>query len=157
LIVEKVDLNHEKLPFDANQFDVVTALEIIEHVNDVLTLMKEIKRVLRRSGVFIFSTPNIQCVYHIFRLILGFGPNTSYCCEKKYFGSDFYNSGHVNYFTIKDATNLLSAVEFEVINASGTYSVSNKLYSWIMKICSTNFLKSFACPGFVIKAKLTDC
>lgn len=156
LIVEKIDLNNAKLPFDDNQFDAVTALEVIEHINDPLRLMKEVKRVLCPSGVSILSTPNIQWVHHIFRLILGHGPRTSFSCEEKYFGSDFYDSGHVNYFTIKDVTNLLSAVGFELINASGTYNVSNKLFSKIMKLCSPNFLKSFACPGFVIKAKLTD-
>ena len=49
-----------KLPFKSDRFDAVTSIHVIEHINPkmVLTYLSEIKRVLKRGGVFVVSTPN---------------------------------------------------------------------------------------------------
>jgi ubiquinone/menaquinone biosynthesis C-methylase UbiE len=44
-------------------FDVVTCFEAIEHIEDQAGLLREVKRVLRPSGLFIVSTPN-KDAYH---------------------------------------------------------------------------------------------
>lgn len=46
------------LTFDDEMFDVFTSFETIEHVNDEDTQMKEVKRVLKKGGLYILSTPN---------------------------------------------------------------------------------------------------
>ena len=48
-----------EIPFKSNHFDVVVALEVIEHIpaEDSLKAYKEIKRVLKKGGVFICSVP----------------------------------------------------------------------------------------------------
>lgn len=46
------------LPFQAGQFDVVTAFDVIEHVPSVEIFLAEIRRVLKAQGTFIFQTPN---------------------------------------------------------------------------------------------------
>ena len=46
------------LPFEDNQFDTVISFENIEHVNDYEVYLKEMKRVLKPSGIFLLSTPN---------------------------------------------------------------------------------------------------
>ncbi|WP_277871612.1 class I SAM-dependent methyltransferase [Brachyspira aalborgi] len=46
------------MPFDDEMFDVFTSFETIEHVNDEDTQMKEVKRVLKKGGLYILSTPN---------------------------------------------------------------------------------------------------
>ncbi len=46
------------LPFRDGSFDVVTSFETIEHVADYLTLLREIRRVLKHGGRIILSTPN---------------------------------------------------------------------------------------------------
>lgn len=47
----------EKLPFD-EQFDVIITLETIEHLHEQLAFLQEMKRVLKKDGVLILSTPN---------------------------------------------------------------------------------------------------
>jgi len=44
--------------FDSSSFDVVVAFELIEHLRNYERMLSEVKRVLRRDGVFIISTPN---------------------------------------------------------------------------------------------------
>lgn len=46
------------LPFQAAFFDVITAFEVIEHLDNWHDLLIEARRLLRRSGVFLVSTPN---------------------------------------------------------------------------------------------------
>lgn len=46
------------IPLEDNSVDVVVSFETIEHIDDYVTFMKEIKRVLKKDGTFILSTPN---------------------------------------------------------------------------------------------------
>ena len=58
--VDVVDLNSSKvLPYQDDTFDVVTATEVIEHLEDFRALLREISRVLKVGGVCVISTPNI--------------------------------------------------------------------------------------------------
>lgn len=57
--VDIANLNHERLPYDDATFDVVTATEVIEHLEDFRQVVREIHRVLKPGGVCILSTPNI--------------------------------------------------------------------------------------------------
>ncbi len=46
------------LKFDNDSFDILTASFVIDHVRDLDKAVKEIKRVLKRGGLFIFSIPH---------------------------------------------------------------------------------------------------
>lgn len=48
----------EALPFHPASFDVVIAMEVIEHVRYPLKMLGEIRRVLAEGGSLILSTPN---------------------------------------------------------------------------------------------------
>ena len=46
-----------KLPFKDESFDVITAFEVIEHLDDPQKAIGEIRRVLKTGGVALISTP----------------------------------------------------------------------------------------------------
>jgi SAM-dependent methyltransferase len=48
------------LRFDGDSFDVVVSFETIEHVQDQQAFLREVTRVLRPSGTFVVSTPNVE-------------------------------------------------------------------------------------------------
>ena len=57
----KLDLEkNKKLPFEDNFFDVVTALALIEHLEEdvVKNLFFEVFRILKNKGFFIVTTPS---------------------------------------------------------------------------------------------------
>ena len=45
------------LPFSDGEFDVVTSFQVVEHLTDPDAYLKEIKRVLRPSGILLLTTP----------------------------------------------------------------------------------------------------
>lgn len=59
-------------PYADNKFDLVIFAEIIEHLlNDPCRVLREIKRVLKPSGVLILTTPNVARLENSARLISG--------------------------------------------------------------------------------------
>lgn len=53
------DITRE-LPYGDETFDVVVLIEVMEHIHDHATIFKECHRVLKKSGIMFFSTPNIM-------------------------------------------------------------------------------------------------
>jgi len=49
----------ENLPFRSNFFDLTTANMVVEHLKNPNVLLKEVNRILKPGGIFIFHTPNI--------------------------------------------------------------------------------------------------
>lgn len=70
--VDIANLNDEPLPYPDASFDIVTATEVIEHLEHFRRVVREIHRVLRPGGVCILSTPNILNLNSRLRF-LGFG------------------------------------------------------------------------------------
>lgn len=62
---------NEKLPFKDNFFDGIVCLEVIEHIAKAEDFLKEINRVLKKSGWFIISTPNISWLGYRLLTLLG--------------------------------------------------------------------------------------
>lgn len=66
--------NVEKLPFDHETFDLVTAIELLEHVEHPVLAFQQIYRVLKFGGVFICVTPNDSFLFRtIWKLWTSFG------------------------------------------------------------------------------------
>lgn len=51
------------LPYDDASLDYVTAVELIEHLDDATRMLKEVSRVLKPGGVFICTTPNADRIF----------------------------------------------------------------------------------------------
>lgn len=47
-----------KLPFRKDYFDIVLSTEVIEHVDDQKSALKEMCRVLKKNGILVITTPN---------------------------------------------------------------------------------------------------
>ena len=52
----------EKSGFKSNSFDVVTMFDIIEHLPDPKSTLKEIRRLLKPNGLLVITTPNIGSI-----------------------------------------------------------------------------------------------
>ncbi len=64
----------EKLPFKNNSFDLILFYETIEHVENPIECLKEIKRILKKNGTLILSMDSGNW---LFRIVWFFWENTS--------------------------------------------------------------------------------
>jgi SAM-dependent methyltransferase len=65
----------ESLAFPAESLDIVTAYDLIEHLSDPLSFLREAHRILKPGGVLALETPNFGgLVFRIGRLLARLGP-----------------------------------------------------------------------------------
>lgn len=67
--VELKNIDAENLSLPPNSYNIVIALELIEHLPNVNKNIKEVKKILRKNGIYILSTPNlvIEKIYDFIR------------------------------------------------------------------------------------------
>ena len=56
--VEYYDMEVPPIEFENCSFDAVVSFQVIEHIEDDMTFVREVARVLRPGGKFVVSTPN---------------------------------------------------------------------------------------------------
>ena len=76
------------IPVKDKTFDVAICFEVIEHVEDYLRVLEEVKRILKPQGLFIMSTPN--------KVVVGIDGRLS-------------NPDHFKEFTLEELTKMLKA------------------------------------------------
>lgn len=64
-----VDMN-EPLPFAADEFDAIICIDGIEHITRPFDFIDECRRITRRGGVLIISTPNLLALRSRWRWLL---------------------------------------------------------------------------------------
>lgn len=100
------------LPFADESFSVVVAMEIIEHVVDTSSTLRECYRVLKGGGWLILTTPNLARLENRVRLLVGRYPHwMDYSCEN--------GIGHVRYYTLPILKSHIRSVGFVVDRVLG--------------------------------------
>jgi len=90
------------LPFRSGAFDVVTALDVIEHVPDDGRALSEISRVLRPGGILVASVPAYQFLW---------GPHDEALHHhRRYVSKEFAALMHSSGLRVEKQTYLLSAL-----------------------------------------------
>jgi SAM-dependent methyltransferase len=103
-----------RLPFEDESADVVLAGEILEHMVDTESFLREIRRVLRPGGATVISTPNILWWKHRLALLTGRYPSA--LDHRTRYGDDF---GHVRIFAPGPLRGLLGDTGFEDVRVIG--------------------------------------
>lgn len=93
--VYRGDLN-ERLPLEDKSFDVVCASQVIEHLNDTDTFLREIYRVLKVDGYLILSTPNLASFHNIFYLLFGKQPPPAFVSDEVIVGNWSHKVRYMN-------------------------------------------------------------
>lgn len=111
------DVGLEKLPFKDAYFDTVFCGEIIEHLYDTDYLLSECRRVLKKGGALVITTPNLASWLNRLLLLAGFQPHLSEVSVRHNVGKAFADrsstSGHIHMFTPSALKELLEINGFE--------------------------------------------
>ena len=65
-----LDLDTGHIPFPDGRFDLVVAIEVLEHIENLGTALAEIARILAPGGRWMATTPNLHSVEARLRLLL---------------------------------------------------------------------------------------
>ncbi len=60
--LKTADLMKPPYEFETSYFDAVITSEVLEHLWDLRVVHKEVKRVLKREGLYVISTPNFDWI-----------------------------------------------------------------------------------------------
>ncbi|MBC8500869.1 MAG: class I SAM-dependent methyltransferase [Nanoarchaeota archaeon] len=106
--------NIEKIPFPENKFDQVVSLDVLEHVNNHMKAIKEIRRVLKKGGTFIASMPT---PYYLTKSLLGIN-----------FENELKAIGHLRAgYIYKDFKKILEQNGFKVVAHKEYYGFFSRL------------------------------
>ncbi len=135
----EIDVCTQLLPFEDNKFDVAILARALEHLIDPDFAIKEIKRVLKKEGLLVLSTPNLGAWHNRLLLMLGLQPLFTEVSSKKVFGRKFLQLGegnpavgHLRIFTLNALKAFLSYYHFKINEIKGArfleeYPVLNHL------------------------------
>jgi 2-polyprenyl-3-methyl-5-hydroxy-6-metoxy-1,4-benzoquinol methylase len=82
--------------YKSNFFDVIICLEVIEHLHNPLTFLKEMKRILKKGGTLILSTPNEGYIMKSVLNLLPKGLNNQISNQRELDFSRHGESSHVD-------------------------------------------------------------
>ncbi len=131
--MKKVDLE-KTLPYKDKTFDIITCLQVIEHLTNPEHLIEEISRILKPDGLLILSTPNLASIGSRLRLLFGLYPHQLSPCEKWHFGN------HYRLFTVPALKVVLERNKFTIEQVRGTEIYFNP-NSWKKGFHSTYLAK----------------
>lgn len=89
------------------KYDIVCAVEIIEHIENPYKLIRDCYNLLENSGTLIISTPNVTSFKSRLTNLFFGRPNS-------FFPSDRVNSGHINPIPIWELIDILKNNSFEI-------------------------------------------
>lgn len=105
----------KKLP--AKSFDVIVANDVLEHMVDPYSVLKEAKRILKKNGVVVSSIPNMRN-YHVLHKLVRQG-------QWEYEESGILDRTHLRFFTQKSIRNMYERLGYEVVQHEGIFEDNN--------------------------------
>ncbi len=111
---EKCNISIDKLPFNDNSIDIITCIQVIEHIENPWHFVREVNRVLKPNGFLVISFPSSK---DIFSRILFLLEANVYSYTPK--------NNHISFFTQAIQNKLFS--NFEVIEEYYTKSRLKRL------------------------------
>ena len=104
------------LPFPDGSFDVVTCLEVLEHLASPLEAAAEIRRVLRPGGRLIATVPNVAYWRRRLDLVaIGrWNPLGDHLSIQ-----EPWRDPHLRFFTLRALRDMVESAGFEIVSAGG--------------------------------------
>lgn len=128
-IIARLGDVEKKWPYDNGSINSVLCVQMIEHLVNPDFFLEESKRVLKKNGLVIISTPNLAAWYNRLILLLGFQPfYTEVSTVDKTIGLSFTKKltrsiepmGHLRVFTLPALKEILELHGFEPILIKGS-------------------------------------
>ena len=114
IFFQKVEENVERLPFADASFDVVTSIEVIEHIHPyhAIRFLLEARRLLKSDGLLLVTTPNYRSLWPLIEWGLELTSPVK------------YHEQHISKFTPNAFVKFLETAGFAVKRTSSIFVVA---------------------------------
>lgn len=102
------------LPFADEIFDVVTIIEVLEHLPNETTgaILREVRRVLKNNGTIIITTPNYNSYWPLLEKVVNL------------LGDVQYDEQHITHFNPTSLKNVVKLAGFSNVNTEGMMGIA---------------------------------
>ena len=132
----------DAMPFDDDSFDVIFLFGVIEHLNSPKICLQEIRRVLRKNGYLVITTPNLATLKNRVCVLLGRSNHVD--LEFWYNSLPFF--GHIREYTVDEVKQMLALEYFTVV----TSKLSNCLQLPVLRKIKSNPVEALIMALYLI-------
>ncbi len=145
--VQEGNIEQIELPFEADFFDVILCLDVLEHLVDPWLVIRRLHLLLKPGGVLICSIPNVR--HHSVVLPLLF------FCRWQYSKEGILDRTHLRFFSKKSAVELVecSGLRVDAVNSKSAKAWSK---SAIVNFLCLTLFQSFFEFQYLVRAIKTD-
>jgi 2-polyprenyl-3-methyl-5-hydroxy-6-metoxy-1,4-benzoquinol methylase len=122
ILVGAIEDNIKNLP--DNYFDVITMLDVIEHLTYPEEVLKSLKSKLTKDGVLVSSIPNVRFVKNLYKLLV--------LKDWKYEESGILDYTHMRFFTSKSIIRMYKKLDFEILKHQGVIPLRRDFKKWLL-------------------------
>lgn len=128
---QKLDLEKDVFKFEKNTFDIIIAIEVLEHLRNPDLYIRELIRISKNNSFILMSLPNISSLMSRLRLLLGYLPSSIIADET-----------HVGFYNQKRLIKLFSENDQKIYFEPTSISLSPINRKSIFKIPSFSYLSN---------------
>lgn len=141
------DIEAAKLNFEEKYFDYILYCDVLEHLNDPLTILKNTGKYLKPEGKVLASIPNVMHYSVIRNLLNGFWT---------YQDSGILDRTHRRFFTLNDINTLFRDAGYKYIDCTGKGIIESEEDKAFILSLSTltnpDCIKQFEVYQYILKA-----
>jgi len=110
---------HEVTSNEIGKFDAIHTFDVLEHVNDPITVIKKAYSLLKKGGVIVIEVPND--FNPLQKLVQENLKKTEYWITLSHNSKNLRNIQHLNYFNFSSISNLIKRTGFKIMIRESTF------------------------------------
>jgi len=110
-----------------NYFDCIIFNDVLEHLQDPYSLLRDIKSKLKSSGVIVASIPNVRFWSIIFKLTVH--------GQWDYRDSGILDKTHLRFFTYKSLVKMFNELNYDLLAIEGLHPTKSFAFKIINALC----------------------
>ncbi|MGL4913490.1 MAG: methyltransferase domain-containing protein [Romboutsia sp.] len=114
--IKVANIEDDSVVFENEQFDLIIALDVLEHLNDPWAVMQKLNKYLKKDGQIIVSIPNIMHISIVNNLIRG---------SWDYQDCGILDRTHLRFFTLKSMNSMFDMIGYSTIYYFSTPVIVN--------------------------------
>jgi len=145
IITKCINANDSILPYENNFFNIISCLDVLEHLVDPENITIEIYRLLKKDGLFIISVPNILNIFNRIYFLRGQFVDVMDVAHR----TDALFSEHIKMFSKKKLEQLIINSGFQIIQRHYYFPDKFNEKKWQSLQFVGDFVNKLKIPQFI--------